>query len=475
MDGERFLMYSHDGLGFGHARRNLAIATALTVASPRASVLLATSADEIHSLGVPPRVDVVKLPGLRKVANEQYTGRRLRIGGTGVINVRNSLLQATVESFKPSVILVDKHPLGARGELVPAMATIRGAGGRAVLGFRDILDEPAAGARRVAAGRHSGGDRRALRPRPRVRPSGGARPGHGVRAAARGRRRARASRATSATRRRSTSMTRDAFPLALLKPDGRPTVLATAGGGEDGFAILEAFIEAAAGADWRAIVVAGSQSSPEKRQQLRESAERAGVTYHTFVRGLDAWFDAVDCLVCMGGYNTIAEALSRGTPTVCVPRIVPRTEQLIRAEAFSRLGLMRYVHPERLTGDESAAGGARVPCRTRARTCEPGRMPAWASTAPNEPRRSCSSSRRRARSNLRQSACDERERAPSRIRSQTLSSYLGDVRGGRADRARAPGRAGDGVRRLEAGRGLQPRLPGRAAGRGDLPAVPADP
>ena len=100
---------------------------------------------------------------------------------------------------------------------------------------------------------------------------------------------------------------------------------ATAGGGEDGFAILAAFIEAAAGENWRAIVVAGSQSSPEKRQQLRESAERAGVTYHTFVRGLDAWFVAVDCLVCMGGYNTIAEALSRGTPTVCVPRVVPRT------------------------------------------------------------------------------------------------------------------------------------------------------
>ena len=53
----------------------------------------------------------------------------------------------------------------------------------------------------------------------------------------------------------------------------------------------------------------------------------------------------------MGGYNTIAEALSRGTPTVCVPRVVPRTEQLIRAEAFSRLGLMRYVHPDRLTGE----------------------------------------------------------------------------------------------------------------------------
>ena len=63
---------------------------------------------------------------------------------------------------------------------------------------------PGAGARGVAASRHPGGDRGALRPRPRVRPSGGARPGQGVRAAARRSPRARASPATSATRRRST-------------------------------------------------------------------------------------------------------------------------------------------------------------------------------------------------------------------------------------------------------------------------------
>ncbi|MDX6579233.1 MAG: hypothetical protein QOJ47_782 [Gaiellales bacterium] len=372
MDGERFLMYSHDGLGFGHARRNLAIATALTTASSNASVLLATSADEIYSLGVPPRVDVVKLPGLRKVANEQYTGRRLRIGGTGVINVRNSLLQATVESFKPSVILVDKHPLGARGELVPAIATIRAAGGRTVLGFRDILDDP----EQVRAEWRGGDipavidehyDRVLVYGHPAVLDPAKE---YGL-------------PDSVASRTRFTGyvcnpppvdrMTRDAFPLALLTADGRPSVLATAGGGEDGFAILEAFIEAASGADWRAIVVAGSQSSPERRQQLREAAERAGVVYHTFVRGLDAWFDAVDCLVCMGGYNTIAEALSRGTPTVCVPRVVPRTEQLIRAEAFSRLGLMRYVHPAQLTGEslrhevQAALQDSRADLKARAR------------------------------------------------------------------------------------------------------------
>ena len=92
------------------------------------------------------------------------------------------------------------------------------------------------------------------------------------------------------------------LPLVRLEPDGRPTVLATAGGGEDGFTILEAFIEAGGRHELarnrrRRI----RRARRRKRQELRAAAERGGVTYHTFVRGLDAWFDVVDCLVCMGG------------------------------------------------------------------------------------------------------------------------------------------------------------------------------
>src|SRR5439155_10740992 len=59
-------------------------------------------------------------------------------------------------------------------------------------------------------------------------------------------------------------------------------------------------------------------------------------------------FPTVDALVCMGGYNTLVEAVSTGVPTVCVPRIIPRREQLIRARAFERLGLVRVVEPESL-------------------------------------------------------------------------------------------------------------------------------
>jgi predicted glycosyltransferase len=299
----------------------------------------------VHSLGIPPRVDVVKLPGLRKVANEDYTGRRLAVGGTQVIRVRNSLLEATVESFNPAVILADKHPLGARGELEPALALLRERGGRAVIGFRDILDDPAqvkvewsqADVPRAIEAYY---DRILVYGHPAVVDPVTE---YGLPAALASKIRFCGYVCSPPPQ---DSMTRDGFPI----PQGdRPTVLATAGGGEDGFAILETFVQAAAGANWNAIVVAGSQSAPEARQQLRDAAKEAGATYYTFVRGLDAWFGIVDAVVCMGGYNTLSETVSRGTRTVCVPRVVPRTEQLIRAEAFAKLGLLRYVHPDELT------------------------------------------------------------------------------------------------------------------------------
>ena len=50
----------------------------------------------------------------------------------------------------------------------------------------------------------------------------------------------------------------------------------------------------------------------------------------------------------MGGYNTLVEAADLGVPTVCVPRVNPRVEQLMRARAFERLGLLRLCQPERL-------------------------------------------------------------------------------------------------------------------------------
>jgi predicted glycosyltransferase len=128
----------------------------------------------------------------------------------------------------------------------------------------------------------------------------------------------------------------------------RPLVLATTGGGEDGRRLLEAFIDASAVSPWEAIAVAGPQLAAREARALRRRAAEAGVAMRIFVPELAGWFAAVDALVCMGGYNTLLEALVRGTPTVCVPRTVPRSEQLIRARALGGRGLLHVLEPDRL-------------------------------------------------------------------------------------------------------------------------------
>ena len=58
---------------------------------------------------------------------------------------------------------------------------------------------------------------------------------------------------------------------------------------------------------------------------------------------------AADVVVSMGGYNTICELLTLRKRAVVVPRVRPVQEQCIRAERMEEMGLMRTVHPDRLT------------------------------------------------------------------------------------------------------------------------------
>jgi predicted glycosyltransferase len=342
----RFLFYSHDGLGLGHVRRSLCVAGALSELAPEASILVATSAEEAELFGIPPRADVLKLPGLRKVDNEHYEARRLVMGFDEIRSIRSRLLAAAVETFRPAVLLVDKHPLGVGQELVPALEAARKAGARAALGLRDVLDDPAA----VRAEWHARGvferipdyyDRVLVYGQPAVLDP----------------RRAYAfpDAVTALTQfcgyvaaRQNDGASEDGI---LLPASGRPVVLATAGGGEDGFALLSAFIEASTDSSWDALAVSGPQCPSERLEALRALATAAGVGFRRFVPKIARSFRFLDALVSMGGYGTLVEAAASGVPTVCVPRVRPRREQLIRARAFANFGLLRLLDPERLQAD----------------------------------------------------------------------------------------------------------------------------
>jgi len=346
--GLRFLFYSHDGLGLGHMRRNLAVARALTEMAPGASVLLATGTDEVSRLGLTPSIDVIKLPGLRKVGKDQYRPRHLQIPDSEIRSLRSALLLAAVETYRPAVVLVDKHPFGAKGEFRAGLEELRASGGRAVLGLRDILDEPQRVSEEWAAYRMKEriaevydlvlvyGELSIFDPVSEYQfPESLA----------------------GRTRFCGYVVNRDRDRIAaeaceclrLLEDRTRPAVLATAGGGEDGFLLLDTFLRAAVGAPWKGIAVAGPMIDPEKLEELQRLATEANVSLCSFVPQLSHLFKSLDALVCMGGYNTLVEAISRGVPTVCVPRTLPRREQAMRARAFEQQGLLVALDPEELT------------------------------------------------------------------------------------------------------------------------------
>lgn len=342
----RFLLYSHDGLGLGHVRRNLAVAAAITELAPDAAVLLATGVDLGYGLRLPDGLDTLKLPALRKVTNGSYEARSLPITARQVVDLRSALLTTAVESFDPDVLLVDKHPLGVAGELRGALGALRRSGGVAVLGLRDILDEAEVVRREWRAHETT-----------RVITE------HYDRVFVYGRRTVfdpvreydlpesvehRTTFCGYVTSSSASRPGRAGDPQGLAEESDRQLVLATAGGGEDGFALLSTFIDTAAGAPWRGIVVAGPGGTSAERSSLQARADQAGVDFHSYVPDLSRWFRSVHALVCMGGYNSLTEATSTGTPTVCVPRVRPRTEQRIRAQAFARLGLLRTLDPDQL-------------------------------------------------------------------------------------------------------------------------------
>jgi predicted glycosyltransferase len=342
----RYLFYAHDGQGLGHVRRNLAIASALIECDPGASVLMTASPLDVSRFSVPDHVEILALPGLRKVANGRYMGRRLPIPGIDVRAVRSALLAAAVEAFRPDVVLADKHPIGVAGELRGALEALRARGGRAALGLRDVLDAPATV--RAEWHRESLGSQ-VERYFDRVLVYGSATVLDPVEEYGLGPRVAELAEFCGYVLNHGEALCRAGDRAALPPHRKRPVILATVGGGEDGRPLLETFIEAACGAPWDGIVVAGPLAAEPDARVLRRRAEGAGVVFYGVVPGLTRWFDRVDALVCMGGYNTMAEAVARGAPTVCVPRTRPRVEQLIRARAFARLDLSRVLEPRRLT------------------------------------------------------------------------------------------------------------------------------
>jgi predicted glycosyltransferase len=337
---QRILIYSHDTFGLGHLRRCRAIAAALTRAHPAVSVLILSGSPVIGAFSFPERVDFVRLPGVLKLEDGGYRAQTLDMHLDDVIAVRAALIETAVGAFAPDLVIVDKEPLGLRGEFGPGLRQAKRAGAKLVLGLRDVLDDAEALAaewqrKKVGPALASLYDEIWIYGVEELYdPLKGLTLAEGI---------ANKTVFTGYLRREALPPT--VAPRAYALPE-QPFVLVTTGGGGDGGGLIDWALSAyEAGHDLpRALMVLGPFMDPAARAGFLDRASRfSGVTAVTFDAELERAIEAASGVIAMGGYNTFCEIVSFDKPAVIVPRERPRREQWIRAKRAGDRGLVRLL------------------------------------------------------------------------------------------------------------------------------------
>lgn len=347
----RVAMYSHDTMGLGHTRRNLLIAHTLSRPPSNAAVLMITGACESIAFSMPPAVDCVTLPALHKELDGRYVSRRIDLSLADLVSLRAKTIRAALEAFEPDILIVDKVPRGALGELEATLRSLRARGRtRCILGLRDVLDDRETSIREWTEAQND----EAVRDyydmvwiygdpavfdlaREYELPSDVA----------------RKVRYTGYLDQRqwlrfaSGAGGRETAELSL--PDG-PVVLCEVGGGQDGGRVAEAFAEAELPGGTTGVMLAGPFMPAETRARLHRSARhRPRLRVIDFLSESVRLVDRADRIVSMGGYNSVGEILSFEKRALVVPRVAPRREQLVRAERLEALGVLDVLHPDRVT------------------------------------------------------------------------------------------------------------------------------
>jgi predicted glycosyltransferase len=347
----RVVLYSHDTMGIGHMRRNILIAQTLAGPPTSAAVLLIAGAREASNFTLAPNVDCLTLPALRKVDNGHYASRKLRMSLGELIRLRAETIAAAVRAFRPDVLIADKEPRGALGELQPTLDWLRSEGrARCVLGLRDVLDDPATVRREWA---ESGNEQTLQQYYHAVWVYGDpavydlARE-YGFSAEVR-------AKLTYAGYLDACQRLGEATPGDDGGPAQRPVssrryALCMVGGGQDGAQLAETFAAAAFPTGLSGVVLTGPYMPADSRAAIRSRAEgNPNLRVLDFVAEPCRLIRRAERVVTMGGYNTVSEILAFEKAALVIPRITPRREQLIRAQRLSELALFDMLHPDQLS------------------------------------------------------------------------------------------------------------------------------
>ena len=340
----RVLIYSHDSFGLGHLRRCRTIAHALVARRKALSVLILSGSPIIGSFDFRTRVDFVRIPGVIKLRNGEYSSLSLHMDIGEVLRMRASIIRHTAEVFAPDVFIVDKEPLGLRGEIQDTLEVLGARGTRLVLGLRDVMDDPAFlseewARKNPVPALEALYDDVLVYGLPQVcDPLAGLGLSESIR------------RKMTYTGYLESTPSDDPPGIRAATALPEPFVLVTPGGGGDGEDLIDWVIgayESNPALPHPALIAFGPFMRARRREQFRMRIARLDrVEAITFDARFENLMARAAGVVAMGGYNTFCEILTFDKPAVIVPRRRPRLEQYIRASRAEQLGLLRMLDDE---------------------------------------------------------------------------------------------------------------------------------
>jgi len=340
---KRILIYSHDTFGLGHLRRCRTIAHSLVERFKGLTVLILSGSPIIGNFDYRARVDFIRIPGVIKLYNGDYTSLGLHIDLKDTLSIRESIIRHTARTFAPDLLLVDKEPLGLKGEMTNTLEMLKSTNTRLVLGLRDVMDEPLLLKREWSNGKVIAAmediydeiwvygredfvdplDNMDLSP-------------------------------VIQDKMLYTGYLPRQLPKDCELPKSldvqEPYMLVTTGGGGDGMAMIDWVLRAYESDDQlplAALIVLGPFMPHEERDAFIDRCrELDRVNIITFDSRLEVLMANSACVVSMAGYNTFCEILSYDKPALVIPRMEPRMEQLIRAVRAEELGLLNVLIPD---------------------------------------------------------------------------------------------------------------------------------
>jgi predicted glycosyltransferase len=339
----KIALYWHNGRSLGHTVRCATLGQALLNQIPAGIVVGITGASKGFEL-LPPAMDLIKIPSYLTYDDNEgvRTTPVLSVAKEQFQRIRENLISTFVQDFQPHALIVDFHPEGKNGELIPTV--LNSPKTYKVLGLRGILGSPAEinrdffNPRLVAFMRERFSaiyvyiDQRVYRLEEyyAIPDSLSA-----------------MFKYTGYVTRPTISTKAEARALLELAPDARIIVISF-GGGQGTEPIWQAILRSLSKIQKQfdfAYLSAGPYLETDAYERLRtQVSQHPHWTWTRLLNPLTAWIKASDLFIGSGGYNSLAEIIATGTNTLIIPRQLNEREQEIHATKLANLNILRIAN-----------------------------------------------------------------------------------------------------------------------------------